>query len=533
MKNTWTVEEFTPEQIDKNLNENKSFVVPRYQRGIVWKDSQRAELVDTIKLGLPFGSLLLFKDPDGKYQIIDGLQRSNAIVSFVKTPTQFFDEADIDVSVIRKIVELIGANGNISAMEEKVKDMLVFWVKEEHKSLSDVMSMQFSKFGQIISKEFSSCRGKEFEIGDLIEPMMKHYQDICSTISGTKIPAIVLMGDSENLPILFERINSKGTQLSKYQIFAATWSGNKYKIDNEHLDIVKANRERYDQMLEGTGSIDDYDAVSYLNERELDAFEIAFGFGKMLCNRYPHLFGKSAEANKVESVGFTIMAGCLGLKNKQAKYMNIKLDSMIGEEYINQFLSKILDAVKIVDKQIGKYNKFKANKRTNAGKRPLHTEFQISAIIISVFIMKYAKIDRDKDDNIISITYNLDTPNREWKKNYQKKFKQNVSKRYIQEILQKRWSGTGDKKLDSVLITPAMYTKEVTISDFEHTLDNWFENLNEERQEFKRIATPKEPELIFLAALYISIFTARQQVDESNYDIEHLATQNLMKKTFG
>lgn len=126
MKNTWTVEEFTPEQIDKNLNENKSFVVPRYQRGIVWKDSQRAELVDTIKLGLPFGSLLLFKDPDGKYQIIDGLQRSNAIVSFVKTPTQFFDEADIDVSVIRKIVELIGANGNISAMEEKVKDMLVF-----------------------------------------------------------------------------------------------------------------------------------------------------------------------------------------------------------------------------------------------------------------------------------------------------------------------------------------------------------------------------------------------------------------------
>lgn len=53
--------------------------------------------------------------------------------------------------------------------------------------------------------------------------------------------------------------------------------------------------------------------------------------------------------------------------------------------------------------------------------------------------------------------------------------------------------------------------------------------MNTERSEFKRIATPKEPELLFIAALYLSSFSAQQQVDGSNYDIEHLAPQNLIK----
>lgn len=147
----------------------------------------------------------------------------------------------------------------------------------------------------------------EFEIGDLIEPMMKNYQEICKKINNTKIPAIVLSGESDLLPVLFERINSKGTQLSKYQIYAATWSGKKYKLDDNLAELVKANRDRYDQMLDGNGTIDDYDSASFMNAKELDAFEIAFGLGKYLSNNWPHLFGKSQDEKSVESIGFTLM----------------------------------------------------------------------------------------------------------------------------------------------------------------------------------------------------------------------------------
>ncbi len=529
VKNEWKMEEFSATAIEENIS-NRTFVVPRYQRGVVWKDQQRADLVDTIKKGLPFGTLLLYKDNNGTYQIIDGLQRSNAIIEFVKNPTQFFEEEDMDISAIRKIVSIANMQGNLHAQESMIKDLMIGWVKNEHRTLVEVESMQFPKFGKIVADHFPVCKGMEFDIGDLIEPMMKNYQEICKTISNTKIPAIVLMGEADLLPVLFERINSKGTQLSKYQIYAATWSGKKYKLNDEFTDLVKANRDRYDQMLDGNGTIDDYDSASFINDRELDAFEIAFGLGKYLSNTWPHLFGKSQDEKSVESIGFTLMTSCLGLKNQQAKIMNVKLEELIGADHINEFLRKIIDAVKVAEKSIGKFSKFKSNSRANAGERPLHTEFQIASVIASVFLMKNTIITRDQDDNVTSITYNFSQVNQKWRQDSERAFKKNVAKIFIIESLQKRWSGTGDKKLDVVLINPEYYTKDISVLEFEGALDTWFDALNSERSEFKRIAAPKEQELLVLSAIYLCSFSAAQQVDGSNYDIEHLATQNLMKK---
>ncbi|MBE6015873.1 MAG: DUF262 domain-containing protein [Lachnospiraceae bacterium] len=528
MKNEWKTEEFSAISIQENIA-NKVFVVPRYQRGVVWKDQQRADLVDTIKKGLPFGTLLLYRGDDGVYQIIDGLQRSNAIIEFVTNPTQFFEDEDIDISVLRKIVELADLKGNVHAQEEKIKGLLIEWVKS-HKTLVEVEAMQFSKFGKEVSSYLPTCKGKEFEIGDLIEPMMKNYQEICKKISDTKIPAIVLSGEADLLPVLFERINSKGTQLSKYQIYAATWSGKKYKIGDKLLELVKANRDRYDQMLDGNGTIDEYDSSAFMMEKELDAFEIAFGLGKFLSRKWPYLFGKPQDEKSVESIGFTLMTTCLGMKNQQAKTMNVKLDELIGEHRINEFLNRIIECVAYAEKYVGKFSKFKSNSRSNAGERPLHTEFQIASVVSSVFLMKYAKITRDHDDNVVSISYDFAQAQSEWNKTLKKAFEKNVAKIFIMESLQKRWSGTGDKKLDMILVNPGYYTKQVTEEDFETVLDAWFDSLNDERAEFKRIANPKEQELIILSAIYLCLFSAGQQIDGSNYDIEHLATQNLMKK---
>lgn len=528
MTNEWDVEKFSAVQIDENMRSRK-FLVPRYQRGIVWTDKQRADLVDTIKKGLPFGTLLLYRD-ENSYQIIDGLQRSTAIIKFVQNPAQFFDEEDIDIGVIRRIVQLIGTQGNIEAQEQKVKGLLQKWVKEEHKTLSAVESMQFPKFGRIIANEFPTCVGKEFDIGDMIAPMMQNYIKICKKISDTRIPAIVLTGDSDLLPVLFERINSKGTQLSKYQIYAATWIDKKYRLDDSLSDIVKINRDRYDVMLEESGSLDDYDSQSFVLQKELNAFEIAFGFGKYLCQKWPHLFGSSKSDTQVESIGFTLITCCLGLKNKNAKNLSTVLADIVGEAKINLFLHAILDAVKITDKAVGKYSKFKSNTHVKTGERPLHTEFQIVSIIASVFLMKYATIERDDEENIINLQYAFDSANIAWTHQQKKRFSQNVGKIYIMEILQQRWSGSGDKKMDAVLENPEYYTRETAWDEFEKVLNTWFDTLNHDRNEYRRIATPKEPELVIIAALYLKNFTAAQQMDGSHYDIEHLAPQAMMKK---
>ena len=108
MKNTWKLESFTAEQINENIDK-KVFTIPMYQRGVVWSQSQKDILIDTIKKGLPFGSLLLYYNNDdgrGTYQIIDGLQRSTTIIDFVQNPAQYFNEDDIVESGIEAIFNL-------------------------------------------------------------------------------------------------------------------------------------------------------------------------------------------------------------------------------------------------------------------------------------------------------------------------------------------------------------------------------------------------------------------------------------------
>lgn len=528
--NDWKPDDFSPEQIKVNF-ENRIFTVPKYQRGIVWSEKQKADLVDTIKKGLPFGTILLYKDEkNSKYQVIDGLQRSNTILEFVKNPAQFFDEADIDIRIIRNLIGLIGVNGNIGKIEEDIQKLLVEWVKDEHPTLKDVENMQYYKFGLVMSQKYATCKGKEIEISELIEPMMKNYKAICSKISQTRIPAIVMTGDDDMLPDLFERINSKGTHLTKYQIFAASWSNTSFRITKPELrDLLKYNKERYDEMLEGNSYLDDYNPTDFMKNEELDAFQIAFGFGKMLCNKWPHLFGKVRACNEVESIGFNLLTACLGLKNKDGKFLHKYLNERIGQDKINIFLLKILEAVHITDKSIGKFSKFKLNSRQNSGQSPLHSEYQIVSIVTSVFLCKYATIKLTKDDEVESILFCFEQQNVKWKKDLKKKFESNVGKIYILEIIGSKWYGGADRKMDHILITPECYTRDVTFDDFEKGLDEWYSKLNKARLEYQRVKAPQDEEVLILTAVYLNLFSANQQVDGSRYDIEHLATQKLMK----
>ena len=145
MNNTWKLETFSAEKINENI-EKKIFTIPRYQRGIVWTQRQKDTLVDTIKKGLPFGSLLLYYSNDGKsagYQIIDGLQRSTTIIDFVKNPSVYFNEDDIMASSIDEIFTLTGLTN-----EEEVKCQIISelfkWVKNDYRTLKDIERMQFA-----------------------------------------------------------------------------------------------------------------------------------------------------------------------------------------------------------------------------------------------------------------------------------------------------------------------------------------------------------------------------------------------------
>lgn len=529
MENSWKMEEFTAQEIHKK-KEDKKIVVPKYQRGIVWKENQKKELIDSIKKGIPFGSILLYYDENANnYRLIDGLQRCTTIYEFISNPANFFDIDDIDDDAIDTLKEQIGTVSNEETVKNKIIEIILKWIKTEHKTMQDVVRMQFYGCAKMISEEFPTLKGKETETVEIIKPMFDKYIQMCEQMSNTKIPAIVISGSEEILPTVFERINSKGSQLTKWQIYAATWSDDKIKINKELNPIISYNRERYEEMtLDDEINLQDFDSMGLERKAELNTFELIFGFGKMISESFPQLFTNTKKSTDVSSIGFNLINACLVLKNNEIKNLNKNLVEIVGNsEEINKFLLEIIECIKLVDKAIAITTKFKSNVRGDTA--PLHTEMQICSMIASVFINKHMTFVIDEKDIITDRKLNLDGVKENWK-NYKEAFLNNALKVYLLDLLQTNWRGSGDKKLNYIIINPAYYTRTITKEEFESVLNLWYESIKNERNEYKKIMNPKEADKIVLNIIYSNQFKAIDQIDDSTYDIEHLATKGMMKK---
>ena len=68
----------------RNYSEGKFLVNRKYQRKLVWTVDEKEYLIDSIINDLPIPLILLAQTDDGKLEIIDGLQRLNAIISFIE-----------------------------------------------------------------------------------------------------------------------------------------------------------------------------------------------------------------------------------------------------------------------------------------------------------------------------------------------------------------------------------------------------------------------------------------------------------------
>ena len=106
---------------------------------------------------------------------------------------------------------------------------------------------------------------------------------------------LLLKGIMKYYHCYLKELTPQGSKLSKYQIYAATWIIESYKISENLKDLVKFNRDRYNDMLDNGIMLDDYDPVKFMKKMSLNTFEIAYGFGKYLTREWPYLFGDSKQ----------------------------------------------------------------------------------------------------------------------------------------------------------------------------------------------------------------------------------------------
>lgn len=492
---SWTVMELI-DSLNSNPEKKEKIIIPQYQRNIVWSKQQQKLLIESIKEGMPIGALLLYheKAEEGYnvYHLVDGLQRSTAIKSYQEKPTLFFTKENIDKELLDLLHEYFDVDIEI------VTKFFVEWIQ----SLGGFNEMDgFSSSGlAYFLDEKNGGKLEKSQIKDLSNRLPEYLAKINkeSNISDKSIPIIIYHGSKSNLPVIFERINSKGTQLNKYQIYAATWSIYK-PVDIGNIEVINRIRDKYEALIEEGLEVDNYDPTSF-NTSKFNYFEYFFGLGKLLSDKYPMLFGKANKKDQTESIGFNL--GSICLKN-DLKRME-KLPDILLNVDINKYEKCILDSVNIVYEILKPFVSFKANKSSGSTtSSAAHTEMQIVSIVGKVFNEKY------------DVNFNNKS---EWSSK-KKILERNLPYHYLYDILRNYWSGTGDTKAIE-LINSTRYENEIKMSNWENVFNEWFET--EISKNEKTRANIKPQAILFLKYIYTHLFTAHEELSSAIYEIEHI-----------
>lgn len=69
-------------EIINMYKENEIIITPEYQRAFRWDKQRQTNFIESILLGMPFPSIFVATNDDGKWELIDGLQRISTVLSF-------------------------------------------------------------------------------------------------------------------------------------------------------------------------------------------------------------------------------------------------------------------------------------------------------------------------------------------------------------------------------------------------------------------------------------------------------------------
>jgi len=478
--------------------EGSKIAIPKFQRTLVWNTAQQKEFIDSIKKGFPIGAFLIFKsiEKDGEttYNLIDGLQRSTALNKYMKRPTRFFDETNLTKEILGKIHTLF-SDKSIEIPKEELVKKIISWISSLN-GFSESEGCSSFALARNLSNELGVKMDGE-ELDELVETLVPELEKIKeeSDISKFEVPVLIYYGDQYDLPLIFQRLNSQGTQLSKYQIYAATWTTYEtFKINN--TEIIEGIKYKYESLIDEGYEVEGYESSKF-SSSNFSVFEYLFGLGKFLCKKYEYLFGASNKVEQEDSIGFNLINICLGLSFDK---MN-QLPEFFLKKDVKKLEGALLDSIEFVYKCLKGHITLKMNKRSKIA--IAHSEYQIVSMIGKVFNSKY-----NQEFDVKS----------EWgaiEKNLEKNFKFY----YLADIIRKHWRGPVDSKAYEVAHNER-YEKPITKKTWESILQEWFDE-EMQKSESARKRIPEEI-ILFYKYLYSYSLSAYEELSQIEYDIEHL-----------
>lgn len=499
----WSLQDLSSALQDMH-KDNKKIVVPMFQRGKRWNKNQEKIFIDSLIKGYPVGTMLFyetFEDNKKTYILVDGLQRGNSIKKYMTNPTEFFYDDSISDEFCAEILKIVGQEDE--EFYSSIRTILTSFIKEQ----KTFKNLQYYSVAKLIADEFKVGYEPIEKLIDTIKNFFEERQDLYDRIASTVIPVIVYTGEESNLPDIFDRINSKGTPLDQYEVYAAAWPVNeKYAISN--LDVIEHIVKKYDSFVEDGYFLHGYSREEMRTTRKVNAFEYLFGLGKYLVEKYEILgFNKNLADDTVNPIAFELVNACLNDADKiRILYKNLQtIDLNVLEKAIYNAIDFVNDSISVV-------TKFKGNSR-NANKI-FHSKYQILSMISTTFKEMYANGD---------FTHFADS----WQ-DRKSTIAKNLFHYYVYDIITNYWSEGGTGKIHAAA-KPNRYMNEISSRAWMVALDGFFER-SMLRAESKKVANPKSEEFVVLNCIYLKTFTAMDQLSIERFDVEHIAPKEQMRK---
>lgn len=502
----WSLKEIY-ESLSKGRNGKKKIVIPMFQRGKRWKADKEESFIDSLKKKYPIGTLLFYrttKDDQEIYTLIDGLQRGTTIRKYLSSPTMFFKLDQIPNETLETIHTLsISQGGNIEIQKSKVDEILVNYVK----SLKTFDDFEIAELFSLISKEMPLLSTHLVEFTACLKPVISSIRDDYNSLSGVQIPAIVYTGPESTLPEIFERINSKGVALTEYEIYAASWPAQKFFVSNDK--VIEKVLAKYDLLNDSDYELSGYNRNETRINKKLNAFEYVFGLSKWLQDEFESLgFYKTLKADETNPFAFQLINACFNTSHGQIKDV-YKIILKYSND-ISKLEESIVSSINFVEKCIEPIVKFKGNTRSEKTKI-LHSQYQIMSLIAFVFRKKY----------------NPDLTTQENWKESKVKLENNIWKYYVYDVLIKFWGEGGTGKIHTAN-SENRYFNEITKGQFANAIDNYNEDCLQSH-EARNVRNPIDKDYVILNTIYLSTFTAMDQLSLDKFDVEHIATKDQMK----
>ncbi len=498
--------------------------IPRYQRGIVWTDKQKEALLESISFGYPVGSLLAFqtgqKNDKGSaplvWQLVDGLQRSSTLIEYMDNPftiagiSSFIDNSDIE-NLAKEIYD--------TPTHDQIQNigiLLETWLKivkkpEAEAGFSNVKLLQYLRSTLSDSEKIQDDAAALELVEFLGNSVLKKINEKVDLIGTSQLPIIVYTGSEENVPEIFERINSQGIKLSKYETFAATWNGIGAVISN--ADIKEAITAKYAKLTDAGYTVSGIDDLGQ-GDDNYNLFEYLFGLGKILSTKHQYLFPESGEADELVSSAFVMATVAYGLKISQMSKLATALRTLNngGNIDLAAFESALLTSCADVEKKLVKYVRIGLNSTPDSKRFLPHSENQIYSLIIRYMIEKF---DYDHNWALRTDSKSADLLN-------------NIPMYYLLDVLNGEWAGSGDTRLwnvvwqaedDGAITRSPHYLVHPTKETWDLVLDNWHgKELG--KLQFKRTSISADSKLL-MKYLYSEIVTVADDASLT-FHIEHL-----------